>query len=76
MHLCARVYSDPYAAYNPRKPSNVTAKLPLEMQLHHFRNVASSARRLAEDRPETFISGHGAASGKVQLIHPVSPARG
>ena len=39
------------------KPSNVTAKLPLEMQLHHFRNVASSARHLPRTAPKLSARG-------------------
>lgn len=39
------------------KPSNVTAKLPLEMQLHHFRNVASSARHLSRTAPKLSSRG-------------------
>ena len=39
------------------KPSNVTAKLPLEMQLHHFRNVASSTRHLSRTAPNLRFRG-------------------
>ena len=57
VHLCARVYFDPYAAYNPREAVECHGEASLEMQLHHFRNVASSARHLPRTAPKLSSRG-------------------